>query len=86
MCVILLCAAPLFLGGGGGGIYIIVGIYICDTLDRLFIMSNLNMDADFHAYLETLGCTEAEFKSLSLVDRSSIHLNLGDKRCQWPGW
>ena len=39
-------------------------------------MSNLNMGADFNAYLEILGCT-AQFKALSIVDRSAIHLNFG---------
>ena len=47
------------------------------ALERLLNMSNLNMGADFHAYLETLGCTEAQFKALSIVDRSAIHLNFG---------
>ena len=47
------------------------------ALELLLDMTNLNMGADFNAYLETLGCTEAQFKALSIVDRSAIHLNFG---------
>ena len=71
--------SPFF--GGGGGIYII-GIYIfLRTVNVWCNMSDRNVGADFYAYLATLGCTEAEFKSLLLVDRSTIHLNFGNWRC-----
>ena len=69
-----LCAAPLFFGGG---INIIVRYIYSYALELLIDMSNLYMGADFNAYLETLGCTEAQFKALSIVDRSAIHLNFG---------
>ena len=35
------------------------------------------MGADFYVHLAALVCTEAEFKSLPLVDRSTIHLSFG---------
>ena len=70
------CPASLFLGGKGNIYYHCRYIYLY-ALELLLNMSNLNMGADFHAYLETLGCTEAQFKSLSIVDRSAIHLNFG---------
>ena len=63
LCVIFFVYSPPFFLGRGGGICII-DIY-------------RNVGADFYVYLAALGFTEAEFKSLPLVDRSTIHLNFG---------